>query len=276
MIVVLVVLGALVPQWGESRATSANGTVNVQLWIRDELDRPAPGVRVIRWDDSWHRLDQKTTDANGMVYWSNIPYQPYRIKVYAQDHGQSEFWAYRTIFRTPFPGGTYRETIPRERPFLAAVTVSPPVAVAGRPMSVTVGIANRYPVHNFMQSTMLDISLDRDQATPYDRARQMGPLPMGSEPITTTCSFILTEPGLYYLRPIVSTSWEGGDYEVTDEGWWSWSVLVPTSTATPTPTQTPTATPTATPTLTPQATATPTATPLPPPRQLPLVLVGAG
>ena len=265
LIAVLLITMAALGRPHDNPAAAA-GTGNLALRILDEHGAPA-SVRVYLYSDKFGTMiGSLSTDAAGWVRWNNLEPAKYRVKVYHGDHGESESWAYRWLIIQE--GRTYQETIKREEPFVATLAVDPPTVLAGQSVTVTVAIDDNFASVFGDQHTRLELRIDRDQALPYDWVFNEGPWPAGV-PVTVSVRLNLVQPGLYFVRPIVTSQYQDYTPYLTDEGWWSWSFQVVEPTLTPTPTVTATATATATPTATPSPTLTPTATSTPSPTATP-------
>jgi hypothetical protein len=211
--------------WG-SALTVIPAMGNLAVTVENQVGNTQSNVNVQRYTTGWSYLDQKATDANGLVSWNGIAAGAYQLQVSRSNvtHRVDEFWGGATP--TVPVGGTTNVTIQRYMPYAIAMRLfngSTEVTGGSVPVGTTlraeVAIRNGGTVGYNARAVLW---LDRDATTPYDflatNATQLvGP----GLSVTSVFNCTLSSTGAYQRTLQVQTDVNSGNYTPTDA--WDWS-----------------------------------------------------
>ncbi len=176
-----------------SSYAQALSTGNLDYYVHNVDGTTVPMIRVLRYDSSWHLLDNATTDSSGKAAWTNIPIGTYNFESYNRgslDGWRTEYWGDAAV-NVKTGNQTYHFT--RFMPWVwwGSVHISDTAGNAkttfkiGDTVRMSVTVENDV---NYAMTVKLGLVWDQDQQAPYDIEQYSSPTSISSK---GTATFII-------------------------------------------------------------------------------------
>ncbi|TWT44340.1 hypothetical protein RAS1_07530 [Phycisphaerae bacterium RAS1] len=215
--------------WGwDPAVTITPNTGNLSVTVQNQDGSATSGASVVRYNQNWQYIDERTTNSSGVASWSGIPVGSYNLEVYYN----GEYWVNDVnvpVVLNQTTNRTLRRNEPYSYEFRVIRTdtnqnVTGGSVPQGTPLRLEVLVRNGSPVAR--EARIRNLRLDRDRAGSWDFETTTASQTISSGGGTRTfnvTNFSPSATGPYY-RSFETQTLVNGNWVKTDS--WSWDPAV--------------------------------------------------